>query len=125
MGEGKSAALCWAIFYHTQHNPGAQWALIRDTWENLQATTLLEFFKWFPKGVMIDWSASQKRATWRRESGLVGSVVCVGMDVPGDAHKLQSRELAGLRDYCEAHGIALIIENPSEGRPHGSAGIKK
>ena len=36
-----------------------------------------------------------------------------------------SRKLAGLRDYCEAHGIALIIENPSEGRPHGSAGIKK
>ena len=114
MGEGKSAALCWAIFYHTQHNPGAQWALIRDTWENLQATTLLEFFKWFPKGVMIDWSASQKRATWRRESGLEGSVVCVGMDVPGDAHKLQSRELAGFAmdepaPAAEGGGISEMI----------------
>ena len=33
MGEGKSTGLAWAALYHTRHNPGARWALIRDTWE--------------------------------------------------------------------------------------------
>lgn len=31
------------------------------------------------------------------------------------------RELAELRKKCEEFGIELIIENPSEGRSHGSA----
>ena len=51
VGEGKSTALNWAIFYHTKHNPGARWAMIRDTWENLRRTTLASFFEWFPPGV--------------------------------------------------------------------------
>lgn len=95
MGEGKSTALCWAIFFHTQHNPGAQWALIRDTWSNLEGTTLREFFKWFPDGIFVDYQVSKKRIIWRPESGLVGDITCIGMDQPVDAQKVQSRELAG------------------------------
>src|ERR1700675_272929 len=60
MREGKSAALCWAAFYHTRHNPGANWFLIRDTWENIRATTLEEFFKWFPPGIMGTYHATHK-----------------------------------------------------------------
>lgn len=95
MGEGKSTALCWAIFYHTQHNPGAKWALIRDTWENLRDTTLKEFFKWFPEEIMVSFKKSEKLITWLPASKLEGSVVCIGMDEQSDAIKLQSRELAG------------------------------
>ncbi len=95
MGEGKSAALAWAIFYHTRMNPGAQWALIRDTWENLQATTMKEFFKWFPPGVFGDYNASQKRFVWTIDEMGGGDVSFLGMDDQGDATKLQSRELAG------------------------------
>lgn len=94
MGEGKSAALAWSAFYHTKHNPGAQWALIRDTWENLHATTQREFFKWFPPGVMGTYHATNKEFTWA--SGVAeGSVIFLGMDAPEDATKLMSRSLSG------------------------------
>lgn len=94
MGEGKSAGLAWAAFYHTRHNPGARWALIRDTWENMQATTMKTFFEWFPPGVMGSFHQTKRTFTWA--SGVAqGEVEFLGMDDPQDASKLMSRELAG------------------------------
>lgn len=93
MGEGKTAGLCWAVFYYTRHNPGAACAIIRDTWENLQATTLKEFFKWFPPGIMGTWHQQKKEWTWN-DGVAKGTVSFLGMDDPEDAGKLQSRELA-------------------------------
>lgn len=94
MGEGKSTALCWAAFYHTRHNPGAHWAIIRDTWENLRATTLKEFTTWFPPGIAGTWNEGRKTFTWA--SGLAeGEVEFLGLDDPADGGKLQSRFLAG------------------------------
>lgn len=94
MGEGKSAALCWSVYYHTRHNPGAIWYLIRDTWENLRATTMEEFFKWFPPGIMGSWHATHKEFTWAEGVGK-GKVGFIGMDSPDDASKLMSRPMAG------------------------------
>lgn len=94
MGEGKSAALCWASFYHTRHNPGAHWFLIRDTWENLRATTMEEFFKWFPPGIMGTFHATHKEFTWA-EGVASGKVGFLGLDSPDDASKLMSRPMAG------------------------------
>ena len=95
MGEGKSAAISWCPFFHTQRNPGANWAIIRDTWENLQATTQKEFFKWFPPGVFGEYNAGKKLFIWRVGGFENGEVQFLGMDDPADASKLQSRELAG------------------------------
>ena len=95
MGEGKSAALAWACLYHTRHNPGAHWALVRDTWENMQATTLKEFFKWFPPGVFGTFHHTKRLFTWA-EGVAKGEVTFLGMDEPNDASKLMSRELAGI-----------------------------
>lgn len=94
MGEGKSAALVWSCFYHTRHNPGAQWYLIRDTWENLRKTTMEEFFKWFPPGIMGTWHETHKEFTWA-EGITSGKVGFIGMDSPDDASKLMSRSMAG------------------------------
>lgn len=93
-GEGKSTALCWSALYHTRHNPGAKWAIIRDTFENLQATTMKSFFEWFPPGVYGTYKASEKTFTWA-EGVAKGEVTFLGMDDPADANKLMSRELAG------------------------------
>lgn len=95
VGEGKSAALTWSVFYHTRHNPGARWAVIRDTWENLRKTTREEFFKWFPPGVYGEWNESHKTYTWYDGVGK-GSVLWLGLDDANDASKLQSLELAGI-----------------------------
>lgn len=95
MGEGKSAGLCWASLYHARLNPGAEHAFVRDTWENLRATTLKEFFYWFPPGVMGTFNESKKE--WRWANGIAtGSIVWLGLDDPNDAGKLQSRPLAGI-----------------------------
>lgn len=94
MGEGKSAALCWSVFYHTTLNPGANWAMIRDTWENIRRTTMEEFFKWFPPGIMGTWHATHKEFTWAEGVGS-GKVGFFGLDSPDDASKLMSLPLAG------------------------------
>lgn len=95
MGEGKSVALAWATLFHTRHNPGASHALIRDTWENMQATTMKTFFEWFPPGIYGTFHATKKVFTWA-EGVAAGEVQFLGMDDPQDASKLMSRELAGI-----------------------------
>lgn len=94
MGEGKSTALAWAALYHTRHNPGATWYLIRDTWENNQATTMKTFFEWFPPGIMGTFHATKRMFTWA-EGIAQGEVGFLGMDDPQDASKLMSRDMGG------------------------------
>lgn len=93
-GEGKSAGLCWKCYYHTMHNPGADWILVRNTWENMRGTTLKEFFKWFPPGIAGTWSETKKTWTWA-EGMAKGSVEFLGLDDPEDLGKLQSKAIAG------------------------------
>lgn len=98
-GEGKSAGLVWAIFYHTRHNPGARWIVIRDTWENLRRTTLNEFFYWFPEGPngFGTWKEKDKTFTWNTtRTGLSGEVVFMGVESDVDASKIASMPLAGV-----------------------------
>ena len=113
MGEGKSAALCWACFHHTQQNPGARWAFIRDTWENLRDTTQKEFFEWFPPGICGEYLASAKTFRWRIGE-MRGEVQWLGMDDEKDASKLQSRALGAFAmdepaPAAESGGIAEFI----------------
>lgn len=113
VGEGKSAGLTWSVFYHTRHNPGADWAIIRDTWENLRKTTLKEFFYWFPPGVFGTWHEGHKTFTWAEGVGK-GTVMWLGLDDPSDASKLQSLQLAGIAmdepaPAAQSGGIAELI----------------
>lgn len=111
MGEGKSTALAWSAFYHTRHNPGATWYLIRDTWENIQATTMKTFFEWFPPGIYGTFHATKRVFTWA--SGVAdGSVGFLGMDDPQDASKLMSRDMAGfgIDEPAPAIGSAGVDE---------------
>lgn len=109
VGEGKSTALVWSCFYHTRHNPGAEWAFIRDTFENIQRSTMKSFFEWFPPGVAGTYNASRKTFTWAEGIGS-GTVTFIGMDDPGDASKLLSWVLAG-----------IAIDEPAPAA--GSAGV--
>lgn len=94
MGEGKSTALCWSALFHTRHNPGASWALIRDTFENIVGTTQKTFFQWFPPGVFGEYHSTRKTFRWF-EGVASGDVTFMGMDDQHDASKLMSREFAG------------------------------
>lgn len=109
--EGKSAALAWSFFYFCQHNPGARGVYIRDTWENLRRTTLQEFFKWFPPGVMGTWNEDKHLWTWA-EGVAKGSCLWFGMDNPNDAGKLQSLELGfgAMDEVAPAEGLGGVPE---------------
>ena len=111
MGEGKSTALAWSVLYHTRHNPGARHAIIRDTWENIQATTMKTFFEWFPPGVFGTFHHTKRTFTWA-EGIASGEVEFLGMDDPQDASKLMSRELAGfgIDEPAPAVGSAGVDE---------------
>lgn len=111
MGEGKSTALAWGALYHTRHNPGASWALIRDTFENIVGTTQKTFFQWFPPGVYGEYNATKKTFTWA-EGVAKGEVIFMGMDDQNDATKLMSRELAGfgIDEPAPAVGSAGVDE---------------
>lgn len=110
-GEGKSTALAWSIFYHTRNNPGARWAIIRDTYENLQRSTMKTFFEWFPPGIAGTYHSSKKEFTWA--SGLAeGTASFIGIEDPKDASKLLSWELGGIAmdEPAPAVGSAGIDE---------------
>lgn len=94
-GEGKSAGLCWAAFYYTHHNPGAQGVVLRDTWENLRRTTLDEWFNWFPDGVFGQWMGTHREWHWNpKKTGLEGKVTFLGAESSDDAQRLASMPLA-------------------------------
>lgn len=96
-GEGKSAGLVWAIFYHTRHNPGANWLVIRDTFENIKRTTLKEFLTWFPDKVFGTYLAGDKCYIWdTAKTGLSGTVYFMGAEDDADASKIASMPLAGV-----------------------------
>lgn len=110
-GEGKSTGLVWSALYHTRHNPGAEWAILRDTYENLQRSTMKSFFDWFPPGVYGEYNESKKR--WKWASGVAdGTVSFVGMEDKTDASKLLSWELAGfaIDEPAPAVGSAGVDE---------------
>jgi hypothetical protein len=111
MGEGKSTALCWSALHHTRHNPGAHWVLIRDTFENIQKTTMKTFFQWFPPGIYGSYHAGKKEFTWA-EGVAKGTVGFMGMDDPTDASKLMSMEIAGfgIDEPAPAVGSAGVDE---------------
>lgn len=110
-GEGKSTALAWSIFSHTVQNPGAKWAMVRDTYENLQKTTMDTFFNWFKPGVYGEYHQTKKKFTWYEGVGR-GEVHFVGMDNPEDATRFLSWELAGIAmdEPAPAFGSGGIAE---------------
>lgn len=94
-GEGKSVGLAWSCLYHTRHNPGADWAFVRDTFENIQRTTMKTFFEWFPPGVYGTYHHTKHQFTWA-EGVASGTVTFIGMDDPSRASAFQSWELGGI-----------------------------
>lgn len=111
-GEGKSAGLCWAMYFHAHHNPGANHLCIRDTWENLRRTTLEEFFSWFTPGIYGEWMGTERTWHWnKKRTGLEGKVMFMGVESQDDAQKIASMPLG-----------AIFVDEPAPAA-NSSAGI--
>ena len=123
--EGKSCGLVWACFYHCINNPSPTWAIIRDTYMNLQRTTLQEFFQWFPPGVAGLWKASEKMFQFGVGENR-SKVYFMGLDAAEDISKLQSLPLGGFgideaapaidKGGVSTAGVDQLIFNAAMGR---------
>ena len=101
-GEGKTDAGIMAMTYHAslqdkKYKP-IPWAIIRDTWKNLERTTLRSFLFPSPKSFI-----SQIRNKLRfRDGGRyielpgIWTAFLFGVDTPDDLNQLQSMQLGGI-----------------------------
>lgn len=112
-GEGKSAAICWAAAHfcrkYARANPSC--IIARNTLVNLRATTLQEFFKWFPPGVFGTWSKTEMLWKWKVE-GFGGQIRFMGFDDEKSTQKVLSMpvDFAGLDEAAPATDVGGINE---------------
>lgn len=101
VGSGKTVGGMMKILYHASRQAPnkegirkTRFAVIRDTYENLKATTLKSFLDWFEDGKAGTWMSSAK--TFYLKMGDVESeIIWLGLDDQKDVARLLSLELTG------------------------------
>src|SRR3990167_7979561 len=99
-GEGKSTASIYACLEIADRmiREGYQWALplrvavIRDTWINLQRTTLVSFEQARAKGLPLEFAEGGRQITLIDQGRAVVRWVLFGIDQPKDVDNLQGFE---------------------------------
>ena len=111
VGSGKSVACCWELFgLMREQEPDAEgmrktrWAVIRNTYRELEDTTMQTWFDWFPKS-LGHWVAKSMthivEFPWTDVNGVPdgtrvrAEVLFRALDRPNDIKKLLSLELTG------------------------------
>lgn len=101
-GEGKTEAGIMAMLIHADRQPKElrpiPWAIIRDTWSNLQRTTLRSFLAPWPDSFAASIRSRLEIREGGREISLPGwwTAFLFGVDSAADLNKLQSLQLGGL-----------------------------
>jgi hypothetical protein len=99
---GKSTACCWEIFKRaTMQKPDprdgirrTKWAIIRNTYRQLEDTTLQTWLEWFPDGTIG--KLNRQRMTYSIRYGDVeAEALFRALDKPGDIGKLLSLNITG------------------------------
>ena len=105
-GSGKSSAAVWEIIYYLsayikQHYgiDSTKWAILRNTYGQLEGATMKTVFEWFPDGLFGKYR-SQKRIypiSWEHpDCGVLNiELVFLACDKPEDDKKLKSWEFTG------------------------------
>ena len=101
-GEGKSDSGIMAMSYHAslqdkKYKP-IPWAIVRDTWKNLERTTLRSFLFPSEKSFMAQIRSRLRMRDGGRFLELPGvwTAFLFGVDTPDDLNQLQSMQLGGL-----------------------------
>lgn len=107
IGSGKSVAMCMEVFRRAcQQAPNAEgirktrWAVIRNTYRELESTTLKTWVEWIPPTIctirrspLLDGVISLPLGDGTR---VYAEVIFLALDKPGDSRKLLSLELTGV-----------------------------
>ncbi len=101
VGSGKSTAMCMEIIGRAKRQcKGAdgkrhsRWAIVRNSYRELQDTTLKTWLDWFSEGIFGSFSRSHMSHTIRHDD-LDIEILFRSLDRPGDIKKLLSLELTG------------------------------
>ncbi len=101
-GEGKSDGGIMAMSYHASLQEKSvrpiPWAIVRDTWKNLERTTLRSFLYPSPGSFMAQVRNRLRIRDGGRQVELPGVWIAFlfGVDTPDDVNQLQSMQLGGL-----------------------------
>lgn len=124
IGSGKSVASCWNLFkWANQQEPfngvrSSRWAIIRNTYRELEDTTLQTWFDWFPRE--LGHFAQAKMTHFINidlEDGtkVKAEFMFRALDRPDDIRKLLSLELSG-GWVNEAREVPLAVVDMLQGR---------
>lgn len=118
---GKSAGMCWEIFFkcqtQTKQKDGfrrSRWACIRNTKDQLKQTTLKTWLQWFPDGVCGRFAVSEM-TYYLEYADIKAEIMFLPLDTPDDVRKLLSLELTGAW-VNEARELPLAVINGLTGR---------
>jgi hypothetical protein len=101
IGSGKSVACCWEIWRRAnQQKPGpdgvrrSRWLVVRNTYRELQDTTIKTWSDWFSTEKLGEWRAGDMMHVIS-DSTMHVEVLFRALDRPDDVKKLLSLELTG------------------------------
>lgn len=101
VGSGKSTAMCMEIMGRARRQSKgpdgvrrSRWAIVRNSYRELQDTTLKTWLAWFPEDVFGSFNLSRMCHTIRH-GDVELEVLLRSLDRPGDLKKLLSLELTG------------------------------
>lgn len=103
VGSGKSTACCFEIFRRAaEQKPGydgirrTRWAVIRNTYPELETTTIKTWLYWFPENIF---GKFYKRVPYRHDlkfNDVEAEIYFIALDSADDVKKLLSLELTGV-----------------------------
>ncbi len=127
VGSGKSVTCCTEIYRRAmEQQPGpdgvarSRWAVVRNTYRELEDTTIKTWLDWFPESVFgpVNGQKMMHRLQCRNAKGVIThelEVLFRALDKPSDIKKLLSMELTGAW-LNEAREIAQPIKDALETR---------
>lgn len=113
IGSGKSVGCCFEIFMRMkQQEPGkdgkrrSRWAVIRNTYPELETTTIKTWLDWFPEEIFGKMNRRVPICHHFQYEDIEAEIYFIALNRPEDVKKLLSLELTGIW-YNEAREIPL------------------
>jgi hypothetical protein len=115
IGSGKSVGMCLEIMRRLQQQePGldgtrkSRWAIIRNTYPELETTTVKTWLDWFPEEIFGKFSKKLPMCHYFSYNDIVAEIYFLALDRPEDIKKLLSLELTGIW-YNEARELPIEV----------------
>ncbi|MCK5602749.1 hypothetical protein KAR91_12790 [Candidatus Pacearchaeota archaeon] len=103
IGSGKSVAMCVELFRRLQEQEPdrsgkrkSRWAIIRNTYPELETTTLKTWLDWFPEEIFGKVNRRVPICHYFRYNDIDAEIYFLALDRPEDVKKLLSLELTGV-----------------------------